>query len=96
MDATHVTRSLLTALALVLALALALGASTLPALADPRVVVVTLADGQELRVEVDAPADTPADQVPLPPLEAPVVAVQDAAAPPPTPAPPTPAPAAEP
>src|SRR3954464_2098541 len=60
------------------------GAAVFPASAQLRTITVTLVGGQTVTVQVDAPADTPADQIPLPGVSTPVDSVtQDAAAPPP-------------
>jgi hypothetical protein len=42
------------------------GAAVFPAAAQLRTITVTLVGGQTVTVQVDAPADTPVDQVPLP------------------------------
>src|SRR3954464_14726024 len=58
------------------------GAAVFPASAQLRTITVTLVGGQTVTVQVDAPADTPADQIPLPGVSTPVDSVtQDAPAP---------------
>jgi murein DD-endopeptidase MepM/ murein hydrolase activator NlpD len=62
------------------------GAAVFPASAQLRTITVTLLGGETVTVQVDAPADTPADQIPLPGVSTPVESVTEAA----------PAPAADP
>src|SRR3954467_8977299 len=72
------------------------GAAVFPASAQLRTITVTLLGGQTVTVQVDAPADTPDDQIPLPGVSTPVTtaapAVPPAAPPPPPAGPPAPPP----
>lgn len=52
------------------------GAAVFPAAAQLRTITVTLVDGQTVTVQVDAPADQPVDQVPLP-VSAPVASATE-------------------
>jgi hypothetical protein len=61
------------------------GAAVFPASAQLRTITVTLLSGETVTVQVDAPADTPTDQTPLPGASTPVDTVTDAV---PAPAPP--------
>jgi murein DD-endopeptidase MepM/ murein hydrolase activator NlpD len=53
------------------------GAAVFPASAQLRTITVTLLGGQTVTVQVDAPADTPADQIPLPGVSTPVASADD-------------------
>jgi hypothetical protein len=55
------------------------GAAVFPASAQLRTITVTLVGGQTVTVQVDAPPDTPTDQIPLPGVSTPVDTVTDAA-----------------
>src|SRR5689334_2395600 len=68
-------RKLLTALASAGVMAVGVGATAAPALAKPRVFLVTFTDGSSVTLTLDVPAETPVDQVELPPLPQPVVVV---------------------
>jgi murein DD-endopeptidase MepM/ murein hydrolase activator NlpD len=57
------------------------GAAVFPASAQLRTITVTLLGGQTVTVQVDAPADAPADSVPLPGVSTPVAAATTDAAP---------------
>src|SRR3954471_21958579 len=57
------------------------GASVIPASADQRTLVVTLATGQTVTVTVDVPPGTPGDQIHLPGVSGPIVSVQGRTAP---------------
>jgi murein DD-endopeptidase MepM/ murein hydrolase activator NlpD len=69
------------------------GAAVFPASAQLRTMTVTLLGGQTVTVQVDAPPDTPADQIPLPGVTEPVQSVTEALPPAQTPTSSTPAPA---
>ena len=75
-----------------------IAASVLPASADPRTLIVTLATGQTLTVTVDVPPGTPIDQIQIPGITTPIVGVSEVPQPPPPPSdqPPAPAPGAAP
>ena len=49
------------------------GLATFPALADLRVITITLKGGQRVTTTVDAPPDTPLEQIQLPEISAPIV-----------------------
>ncbi len=53
------------------------GAATMPASAEQRTLLVTLLGGQQITVTVDVPPGTPVDQIKIPGVTTPVVAVQD-------------------
>jgi murein DD-endopeptidase MepM/ murein hydrolase activator NlpD len=53
------------------------GAATMPASAEQRTLLVTLLGGQQVTVTVDVPPGTPVDQIKIPGVTTPVVAVQD-------------------
>src|SRR4051812_23275659 len=53
----------------------------MPASADQRTLVVTLATGQTVTVTVDVPPGTPVDQIHVPGVSGPIVSVQDVTAP---------------
>src|SRR3954447_11487834 len=71
------------------------GASVIPASADQRTLVVTLATGQTVTVTVDVPPGTPVDQIHIPGISTPIVGVSEVSQPsPPSPSDqPAPAPA---
>jgi hypothetical protein len=53
------------------------GAATMPASAEQRTLLVTLLGGQQITVTVDVPPGTPVDQIKIPGVTTPIVAVQD-------------------
>jgi hypothetical protein len=53
------------------------GAATFPALAELRVITITLQGGQEITTTVDVPSGTPVDQIKLPEITAPVTGVRE-------------------
>jgi murein DD-endopeptidase MepM/ murein hydrolase activator NlpD len=57
------------------------GAAVFPASAELRTITVTLLGGETVTMTVDAPAGTPADQVPLPGVTTPVVGVSESSPP---------------
>jgi murein DD-endopeptidase MepM/ murein hydrolase activator NlpD len=57
------------------------GAAVFPASAQLRTITVTLLGGQTVTVQVDAPPDTPTDQIPLPGVDTPVATTDQAPAP---------------
>ncbi|MBA2638290.1 MAG: hypothetical protein H0U79_08750, partial [Solirubrobacterales bacterium] len=69
-------RKLLTPLTLLCALIMAVGVLAVSALADPRTLLVTLADGRALQIQAEVPAGTPIEQA-VPAMDVPVVGVQD-------------------
>ena len=70
--------------ALTLALLVAgFGVASFPALAELRVITITLEGGQEVVTTVDVPPGTPPDAIQLPELSAPVKKVEDGGPPPP-------------
>jgi len=89
-------RKLLIALAISGALVGTFGTSVQLAAADPRTLLLTLADGRQATITVDVPAGTPVEQIPLPADLGPVASVTDVTPPaaPPPPAATTPAPEA--
>ncbi len=70
-------RKLLTSLVAAGLLTVAFGAAILPAAASQRVLVVTLLDGHQVTINVEADAATPLDQVALPDFGQPVIAVSE-------------------
>jgi hypothetical protein len=54
------------------------GVATFPAIAQLRVITITLAGGQQVTTTVDAPPDLPADQIQLPEITAPIEGVHEA------------------
>jgi murein DD-endopeptidase MepM/ murein hydrolase activator NlpD len=71
------------------------GAAVFPASAQLRTITVTLLGGQTVTVQVDAPADTPADSVPLPGAGTPGASATTGTGDVPAPAPADPAPPAD-
>src|SRR3954471_22596113 len=69
------------------------GASVMPASADQRTLVVTLATGQTVTVTVDVPPGTPVDQIHIPGISTPIVGVSEVSQPSPPPPADQPAPA---
>src|SRR3954453_18604260 len=69
------------------------GASVIPASADQRTLVVTLATGQTMTVTVDVPPGTPVDQIHIPGVSTPIVGVSEVSQPSPPPPADQPAPA---
>jgi hypothetical protein len=70
--------------ALTLALLVAgFGVASFPALAELRVITITLEGGQEVVTTVDVPPGTPPDAIQLPEISAPVKKVEDGGPPPP-------------
>jgi hypothetical protein len=67
------------------------GAATMPASAEQRTLLVTLLGGSQITVTVDVPPGTPVDQIKIPGVTTPIVAVQDI-----TPQQPQPAPSGQP
>jgi transglycosylase-like protein with SLT domain/peptidase M23-like protein len=63
------------------AVSVGIGASVMPASADQRTLIVTLATGQQITVTVDVPPGTPVDQIKIPGVSAGIVSVQDVTAP---------------
>jgi murein DD-endopeptidase MepM/ murein hydrolase activator NlpD len=59
------------------------GAAVFPASAQLRTITVTLVGGQTVTVQVDAPPDTPADQIPIPTVSTPDPGVTPPSVPPP-------------
>src|SRR5438876_1040023 len=55
------------------------GLATFPAIAQLRIITVTLAGGQQVTTTVDAPPDLPADQIQLPEITAPIQSVSEGA-----------------
>ena len=53
------------------------GLATFPAIAQLRVITITLAGGQQVTTTVDAPPDVPADQIQLPEITAPIEGVRE-------------------
>jgi Transglycosylase SLT domain/Peptidase family M23 len=53
------------------------GAATMPASADQRTLLVTLLGGSQVTVTIDVPPGTPVDQIKIPGITTPIVAVQD-------------------
>jgi hypothetical protein len=53
------------------------GAATMPASAEQRTLLVTLLGGAQITVTVDVPPGTPVDQIKIPGVSTPIVAVQD-------------------
>jgi hypothetical protein len=53
------------------------GAATMPASAEQRTLLVTLLGGAQITVTVDVPPGTPVDQIKIPGVTTPIVAVQD-------------------
>src|SRR3954447_14599697 len=76
------TRKLLIGLVVAGLFAVGFGNSILPAGADERTVYVTLVTGETVPVTVTAPEGTPADQIPVPTVNTPLVSASDT--PPPT------------
>jgi hypothetical protein len=62
----------------------ALGTVALPAIAELRVITVTLVGGQRITMTVDAPPDTPPSQIKLPEITAPIAGVEEEKGPAPT------------
>src|SRR6266571_5106775 len=54
-----------------------LGLACFPALADLRVLTITLKGGQRVTTTVDVPPNTPLDQIKLPEITAPIVGIQE-------------------
>src|SRR3954449_10483566 len=69
------------------------GASVIPASADQRTLVVTLATGQTMTVTVDVPPGTPVDQIHIPGVSTPIVGGSEVSQPSPPPPADQPAPA---
>src|SRR3954451_18757027 len=74
-------RRLLTGALAVAAVSVGVGSVVMPASADQRTLIVTLATGQKITVTVDVPPGTPVDQIQIPGVSGPVVSVQDITAP---------------
>ena len=55
------------------------GVATFPAIAELRVITITLEGGQKVTTTVDVPPDTPLDQIQLPEITAPIEGVEEAA-----------------
>jgi murein DD-endopeptidase MepM/ murein hydrolase activator NlpD len=72
----HVRRLLMVVVSVGVALA-ALGPATMPASAEQRTLLVTLLGGSQVTVTVDVPPGTPVDQIKIPGITTPIVAVQD-------------------
>jgi hypothetical protein len=70
-------RKLLIGLATAGLLLAGFGAATMPASAEQRTLLVTLLGGSQVTVTVDVPPGTPTDQIKIPGVTAPIVAVQD-------------------
>jgi len=84
------TRKLLLGLTVSAAVSAGFGASVLPASADPRTFQVTLLGGAAITVNLDGPPGTPVDQVRVPGVDLPLVAISEVTqAPAPEPAPAT-------
>jgi len=81
-------RKVATCVVALAAMAVGIGIFVMPASADPRTLVVTLATGQKITVTVDVPPGTPVDQIKIPGVTTPIVSVQDVT-PPPQPGPET-------
>jgi hypothetical protein len=56
------------------------GAATFPAIADLRVITITLKGGQKVTTTVDVPPGTPLDQIQLPEVSAPIEGIEEAPA----------------
>jgi hypothetical protein len=54
------------------------GVATFPAIADLRVITITLKGGQKVTTTVDVPPGTPLDQIQLPEVSAPITGVEEA------------------
>jgi hypothetical protein len=54
------------------------GLATFPALADLRVITITLKGGQKVTTTVDVPPNTPLDQIKLPEITAPIAGIEEA------------------
>ncbi len=80
-------RKLLIGLATAGAFSAGFGATVFPASAELRTLNVTLLGGQTIQVTVDVPPGTPIDQIKIPGVTLPIVAVTEAGAPAPAPAP---------
>src|SRR5436309_79556 len=76
-------RRLVTGLGATAIFAGGIAASVLPASADPRTLIVTLATGQTVTVTVDVPPGTPVDQIHIPGISTPIVGVSEIPPPPP-------------
>jgi soluble lytic murein transglycosylase-like protein len=74
-------RRLLTGALAVAAVSVGVGSVVMPASADQRTLIVTLATGQKVTVTVDVPPGTPVDQIKIPGISAGIVSVQDVTAP---------------
>ncbi|HYF25633.1 MAG TPA: lytic transglycosylase domain-containing protein, partial [Baekduia sp.] len=61
------------------------GAAVMPAAAEPRTLLVTLVGGKQITVQVDVPAGTPLDQIPIPGVNVGIVAIQEVGQPAPAP-----------
>jgi hypothetical protein len=57
------------------------GAATFPAIAELRVITITLQGGQKVTTTVDVPPNTPLEQIQLPEVSAPITGVEEAAPP---------------
>jgi hypothetical protein len=64
-------------------LAAGFGVASFPALAELRIITITLEGGQEVVTTVDVPPGTPPDAIQLPEISAPVKKVEDGGPPPP-------------
>jgi hypothetical protein len=54
------------------------GVATFPAIADLRVITITLKGGQKVTTTVDVPPGTPLDQIQLPEVSAPITGIEEA------------------
>jgi hypothetical protein len=57
------------------------GAATFPAIAELRVITITLKGGQKVTTTVDVPPNTPLEQIQLPEVSAPITGVEEATPP---------------
>src|SRR3954454_23228469 len=71
------TRPFVIAVAATAAVGTGLGAVVLPASAQPRTLVVTLAGGRTMTVTVSVPPGTPVSQIRIPGVSLPIVSVSD-------------------
>jgi len=83
-------RKLLTGLSTAAVITAGFGSAVLPASADPRTFQVTLLGGAVITVSLDVPPGTPVDQVKVPGVDLPVIAITEVTAPAPAPAEPAP------
>ena len=53
------------------------GLATFPAIAELRVITITLVGGQKITTTVDVPPGTPLDQIKLPEISAPIAGIEE-------------------